>query len=458
MADAKACAVQMQPLPVFDCETAKMATKQAKLKPECKYGAKCYRRNADHIKAYSHPKRKADDEEDTPDCPTGGGDRPKKVKVAQDATSPDKSAKSDVDPDNTSQVPGKTDSHKEDEEMKQDEGIKEDEEDVSDSEEDEDVDASPMDVKQYIKHKYLVEMPQDFYDFWEFCKTEDSAAPTDVFKRVLGFQLVGPFDILAGKHEGVTHNAGKKPNFLRHWRYYYDPPEFLTVVRGDDDTQFHIGYFRDDPKEMPVFLAANSAKTSCVLSPRGDNLFAAVSFYAKDKLKGKEVGGGDRKWLEGVCRRLEEKAGQLGLSLDMRTKSMKTRQKKVVCNSFHGAGIVVPVDENEIGYRPVPETPSDLKKILKKIVDARTEKERNQFFDPLQELITLVQFANDECDYGEGLELGMDLFSYGGKVFHSTILHLLPLAYQLLRRTPYAKIISTHLRHRRHTADLSELG
>ena len=28
-----------------------------------------------------------------------------------------------------------------------------------------------------------------------------------------------------------------------------------------------------------------------------------------------------------------------------------------MCKSFHGAGIVVPVDENEVGYREVPETP-----------------------------------------------------------------------------------------------------
>ncbi len=66
---------------------------------------------------------------------------------------------------------------------------------------------------------------------------------TDAFKRSLGLQLVGPFDILAGK--SVKKNSkGKKPCYLRHWRYYYDPPEFMTVVKGNDDTQFHMGYFR----------------------------------------------------------------------------------------------------------------------------------------------------------------------------------------------------------------------
>lgn len=99
----------------------------------------------------------------------------------------------------------------------------------------------------------------------------------------------------------------------------------------------------------------------------------------------------------------------------------------------------------------------DLKKILKKIKESKDEDERNKNFDPLQELITLVQFANDECDYGEGLELGLDLFSFGGECFHRTILHLLPLAYQLLGRPQYAEIITAHLKDRNTSANLSEI-
>jgi len=95
--------------------------------------------------------------------------------------------------------------------------------------------------------------------------------------------------------------------------------------------------------------------------------------------------------------------------------------------------------------------------MFKKVVDSKTDKERDENMDPVQELITLVQFANDECDYGEGLELGMDLFCYGGKVFHPMIEHLLPLAYQLLGRIEYEQIIKAHLLHRQKGADLSQL-
>jgi len=95
--------------------------------------------------------------------------------------------------------------------------------------------------------------------------------------------------------------------------------------------------------------------------------------------------------------------------------------------------------------------------MLKKIADSKTETERDKNYEPLQELITLVQFANDECDYGEGLELGMDLFSFGGKTFHSTIMQLLSLAYMLLNRNEFGTILEAHLKHRRHDSELSEL-
>ena len=67
----------------------------------------------------------------------------------------------------------------------------------------------------------------------------------EALQDTLGFTLVGPYDVLAGRHKDVACNsAGQRPNFLLHWRYYYDPPEFLTVITGDSEKQFHLGYFR----------------------------------------------------------------------------------------------------------------------------------------------------------------------------------------------------------------------
>ena len=72
---------------------------------------------------------------------------------------------------------------------------------------------------------------------------------------------------------------------------------------------------------------------------------------------------------------------------------------------------------------------------------------RDKAMEPVEELVTLVQFANDECDYGMGLELGLDLFCHSD-LFGPTVLHLLPLAYELLQRGPFALIIREHLKNR----------
>ena len=61
--------------------------------------------------------------------------------------------------------------------------------------------------------------------------------------------------------------------------------------------------------------------------------------------------------LSQLLKRLKSAAETKGLSLEQRTARMKEREKKVVAKCFHGAGIVVPIDKNGVGYRPLPETP-----------------------------------------------------------------------------------------------------
>jgi len=61
------------------------------------------------------------------------------------------------------------------------------------------------------------------------------------------------------------------------------------------------------------------------------------------------------------------------------------------------------------------------------------------------------QFANDEMDYGQGLELGQDLFCFGDKKLHGYVGALLPMAYTLLNFQAFSKIIDAHLQKR--TAD-----
>ena len=47
--------------------------------------------------------------------------------------------------------------------------------------------------------------------------------------------------------------------------------------------------------------------------------------------------------------------------------------------------------------------------------NAADDDERSKAFEPIQEMVTFIQFANDECDYGMGLELGLALFCNGSR-------------------------------------------
>lgn len=81
--------------------------------------------------------------------------------------------------------------------------------------------------------------------------------------------------------------------------------------------------------------------------------------------------------------------------------------------------------------------------------------EREAHLGALQPIVTAANIANDECDFGTSLELGLDLFSFGGKVFHRTALNLLKTAYSLLQRNEFALIIEAHLKNRRRGTALS---
>ncbi|XP_071951738.1 histone PARylation factor 1-like [Antedon mediterranea] len=400
--------------------------------PFCKYGSNCYRKNPDHFKQFSHPKRKPDINIDS---------SPKKKRKI------DNDDKESETPPSENKVEEENNAEESKEEGKGNEGKSNENEDV--------LECPPtppsMDIKEEIEWKFKVFMPQDFYDFWDFCKMQNESSPSDALID-LGLQLVGPYDVLSGK---LSATKNKRPNYVLHYRYYYDPPEFQTVVKGDDDSQFHLGYYRDEPKKAPVFVASNKSKVNNLFTPQGENLFAATKLQL-DVTIGKIKDSEKKQSLEKLLKEMCAFAKKHDYSLDVKTPAMKARERLVVAKTFHGAGIIVNVDENDVGYRPIPETNASLKKIFKSIADSKNEGVRMKKFEALQELTTIVQFANDECDYGQGYELGLDLFSYGGDVFHKTIKNLLSVAYQLLEREEFWEILEAHLAQR-NVDDVSQL-
>jgi hypothetical protein len=82
------------------------------------------------------------------------------------------------------------------------------------------------------------------------------------------------------------------------------------------------------------------------------------------------------------------------------------------------------------------------------LTDIVNDNQREVFLDELQDIITRIQFANDECDYGMGLELGLDLFSFGNEMFNRKATMLLTLAYELLGKSAFGKVVERHLDQR----------
>lgn len=82
-------------------------------------------------------------------------------------------------------------------------------------------------IENLISDLFLVQMPKDFYKFYELCKEMSPNDPCNAFKAIQ-IQLVGPYDVLSNKIDNYDEND--KDKFLRHWRYFYDPPEFQVYI------------------------------------------------------------------------------------------------------------------------------------------------------------------------------------------------------------------------------------
>nr|SVE70615.1 EOG090X0BAY [Daphnia similis] len=397
-------------------------------KPLCKYGETCYQKNSYHLQKFRHPHRdplvkpelelqEKSDESITCLMSSGStGMKEQETPAESNSTSSSVTAEHGIDY----------------QESKGD---------------DRELVHSPLDVKENIKQKFLVEMPDDFYQFWTFCQ---SICQQNTLGKREKFELVGPFELL-DQTQKESKPKDKSDHLLTQWQFYYDPPEFQTIMVGDLSKGYHIGYFRDAPNEMPAFVGSNTESEGCVLTPMSDNLFSAVGQLISMTVK--KVDPFKKSQLTSLKKQLEDWANKNGILIEPQNQILEKRKKLMVAKTFYECGIVVPVSKKtKVGYRKIPETNANIKKMCKKIVESQNLVEQNRNSDAIQELVTYVQYANDESDYGMGLELGLDLLAFGGEVFHPIILHLLGVAYELLERKEFFVILKKHLNNRRRLA------
>lgn len=234
-------------------------------KPPCKYGINCYRLNEEHRERFSHPQKdRSTEQKESND--TGHHRSPSPSKhIDLNAIPPAKRRKtasshgsdSDTDVDDQSEIESTSNGSKIVNDASKVEShsnpARNDENTTAATVAAAETSASPAALRcsefinenfdkgphaqriehqkllespaQFIHSKFLVEMPTDFYEFWSFCEANVNAntKPADLFSK-FGLRLVGPFDVLAKKFHNVE--PFEPGEYLRHWRFYYDPPEF----------------------------------------------------------------------------------------------------------------------------------------------------------------------------------------------------------------------------------------
>lgn len=182
-------------------------------KVDCKYGADCYRENPKHKAKYNHPSPSKTPEKDSP---SSNSKREASLEPKNGTEAANKKPKSDED------------SHAHGTPFK------------SLLERTKDSDGERMvaykellhDPKHFIRDNFFVSMPDDFFSLWEFCQqTAGKGKAAEKVFEPFGLRLVGPFDVLAGKFD-VEH-IYKPFEYLTHWRFFYDVPEFQTVLVKD---------------------------------------------------------------------------------------------------------------------------------------------------------------------------------------------------------------------------------
>lgn len=320
-------------------------------------------------------------------------------------------------------------------------------------------------------------MPEDFFLFWDFCKEISPKSPQSnvqilMFKLsfnlnlyilgalidILGFKLVGPFDVLRGNiDESIAEKVGD--SILNHWRFFYDPPELQTFAiidpsiasSIDHNLSYHLGYFRDVPEEDAPMVVSSDPDKSCHITGVSDNIFAAI-WIELTKRKAKSTNLSKLKQFENQLKSFSDKH-----NIDLTGNSkLKSRKKKVNAPTFHKFGIVVDVVD-DVGYRELPETDENLKKIINKIINLDNDEQRRKCssMKEIHQIMGLINYANDEKDFGMALEFGLDLFCTGHAFFHRSAKHLLAQAYQLLERNAFATIVTAHLDDRKQGNQLS---
>ncbi len=295
-----------------------------------------------------------------------------------------------------------------------------------------------IDRRQQLRELYGFDFPEDFFRFWRFVNRLQPLDPLNALLD-LSIQLVGPFEILAGRFDGRT----PRHSLLLHWRYSFDPPEFFTVLAGEGDG-LHWGYYLDDPRDSSDCVASYHAADAYELSVDGNGLFPAVRLHLEERYRDCEEDcendAEDREEYEEEMRQLdawrrkltafdESKRGEIGAAYVDRWAGRSRRRP--TAKTQEGMGIVVPPES----YRPLSRRDRKLWSYL-----CRTD-------DPV-EVVEEARVALHDGFPGTALKLGKDLWAIGGERHTQYAYELLDAAYAALGREVLRHVLRVHRENR----------
>jgi len=222
-----------------------------------------------------------------------------------------------------------------------------------------------------------------------------------------------------------------------------------------------------------MFVVANEGHNKIITS-EGSNLLAAFKNYIWMKQRESSRTGASnlKKVYDEIAKFCEEK-GDVNSSRkndDLIKKCFQAESK-----SAHAMGVVVPWDfhtgkmiqqrvKRKAGYGHIGYSLDEIELMFSNVVNSIDDFSRSKAMKPFETLASRITDQDDgRVDAAiMGLELGLDLFSYGSEVLHPLCQRVLGFAYNTLSRQMWAEILERHLDDRRkndyHRSDIGRDG
>lgn len=269
-------------------------------------------------------------------------------------------------------------------------------------------------ARQRLRDIYGFDFPEDFFHFWKFMQ---ETYPTDPYTLPINVWLVGAFEILGSLLDSVDISQLGIP-LRMHWRFYKDPPEFFTILRGEV-AGFHLGYYYDDPAKLPSCICGYYHHDAYELWNAGSTLFDVVQTLATNQINSVQ------EWIEEGEYTGEDGQEEIAEIEEFLQQIQAYRDRHIIAapplrvqtaETWDRMGIVVPSDT----YRPLTQTrKSD------KLVEAQT--------------------ALAEGFPGTALKFAKDLWALQDPEWEAHAIALHQAAYSALHRPLLNDILQEHL-------------